>query len=128
MLKGQVMCMVETAGNHLPPAVGWALLAGTAWNGRGRGSLGAGPVSQVTAAQKRPELGPSPAAWLLGPRPETVASESRSVVGAEERQRPAALDRATLVGTGGRTEWGLGEAGPSDRLGAWPVDPEAGEA
>ena len=31
------------------------------------------------------------------------------------------------MGTGGRTEWGLGEAGPSDRLGAWPVRPGSGQ-
>ena len=80
MLGVRLMCMVETAK---PPttAVGWALLAGTAWNGRGRGSLGAGPRFPGDSRAEEAELGPSPAAWLLGPRPETVASESRSVVG-----------------------------------------------
>ena len=41
MLGVRLMCMVET---WKPPttAVGWALLASTAWNGRAWDSLGAG--------------------------------------------------------------------------------------
>ena len=66
-----MMSMADTAK---PPttAVGWALLAGTAWNGRARGSLGAGlgggswPRFPGDGHAEEAELGPQSRRLALG--------------------------------------------------------------